>query len=77
MQNVKRGAVQYALIINEQEHDKTNTMTCVRPTKRLRSAWASAHSDQSLPCPHEDTSVSWLPTERTEKTLIGLGKCPG
>ena len=36
-------------------HDKTNTMA-VRPAK-IRSAWASAKSDQSLRCPHEE---SWL-----------------
>ena len=29
--------------------------------RRLRSAWASAQSDQSLPCPHEDTLGAKLP----------------
>ena len=38
--------------------------------RRLRSAWASAQSDQSLYCPHEDTWSPELPNERTAKTLI-------
>ena len=54
-----------------------------KPTKwvcaqrRLRSAWASAQSDQSLRCPHEETLDLKLPSERTAKTLIRLGGCPG
>ena len=36
----------------EPPHDKTNNMV-VRPAK-IRSAWASAQSDQSLRCPHEE-----------------------
>ena len=54
-----------------------------KPTKwvcaqrRLRSAWASAQSDQSLRCPHEETLIPKLPNERTAKTLIRLGGCPG
>ena len=42
--------------------------------QRLRSAWASAKSDQSLCCPHEE---SLGPTERTAKTLNRLGWFPG
>ena len=45
--------------------------------QRLRSAWASAQSDQSLCCPHEERLGPWLPIERTTKTLIRLGGCPG
>ena len=56
-------------------HDKTNKMV-VRPA-RLRSAWASAQSDQSLRCPHEESMGPSLPIERTAKTLIRLGECPG
>ena len=41
-------------LIFEPQHDKTNKMT-VRPV-RLRSAWASAQSDQSLHCPYEEDS---------------------
>ena len=54
-----------------------------KPTKwlcaqrRLRSAWASAQSDQSLRCPHEESLVPYLPIERTAKTLIRLGRWPG
>ena len=54
-----------------------------KPTKwvcsqrRLRSAWASAQPDQSLRCPHEESLDPELPNERTAKTLIRLGGCPG
>ena len=47
-----------------------------KPTKwmcaqrRLRSAWASAQSDQSLRCPPEETLGPYLPIELTAKTLI-------
>ena len=44
---------------------------------RFRSAWASAQSDQSLLCPHEESLGPKLPIERTAKTLIRLGGCPG
>ena len=50
-----------------------------KPTKRLctqrrlRSAWASAPSDQSLRCPHEEALGPLLRIERTAKTLIRLG----
>ena len=40
--------------------------------RRLRSAWASAQSDQSLRCPHEESLDPWLPFERTAKTLVRL-----
>ena len=36
--------------------------------RRLRSAWASTQSHQSLRCPHGDTLIPYLPTERTVKT---------
>ena len=54
-----------------------------KPTKwvcaqrRLWLAWASAQSDQSLRCPHEETLGPLLPIERKAKTLIRLGGCPG
>ena len=38
---------------NEPSHDKTNKMACAQ--RRLRSAWACAQSDQSLPYPHEES----------------------
>ena len=37
-------------------HDKTNKMVCA-PSED-RSAWASALSDQSLRCPHEESLVT-------------------
>ena len=54
-----------------------------KPTKwlctqrRLRSAWASAQSDQSLHCQHGESLGPYLPIEHTAKTLIRLGGCPG
>ena len=45
--------------------------------RRLRSAWASAQSDQSQHCPPEAKLSPKLPIERTAKTLIRLGGCPG
>ena len=38
--------------------------------QRLRSAWASAQSDQSFRCGHEETFGPLLPNERTAKTLM-------
>ena len=51
-------------------HDTTKPTKWVCAQRRLRSAWPSAQSDQSLRCPHEETMGHWLPTERTAKTLI-------
>ena len=45
--------------------------------RRLRSALASAQSDQSLRCPPEAIVGPKLSIERTAKTLIRLGGCPG
>ena len=36
--------------------------------RRLRSAWASAQSDQRLRCPHEEALGAWLYLEHTAKT---------
>ena len=52
----------------ESPHDKTNKLMCAQ--RRLRSAWASAQSDQSLRCPPEETLGPYLPIELTAKTLI-------
>ena len=65
----------------EPRHDKNNKVS-VHPAKtqitqrRLRSAWASPQSDQSLLC------AQWVVRAqgffmRTAKTLIRLGGCPG
>ena len=48
----------------------------VRPAKSQISQ-VSAQSDQSLRCPHEETLGPQLPIERTAKTLIRPGACPG
>ena len=40
--------------------------------RRLRSAWASAQSDQNFRCPHEESLGPYLPTERASKTMIRL-----
>ena len=53
----------------EAHHDKTNTMTCAQ--RRLRSAWASAQSDQSSLC------AQWTAKDsrflQTGKSLTRLG----
>ena len=41
--------------------------------QRLRSAWASAQFDQSLPCSPEESLGPKLPTECTPKSLISPG----
>ena len=51
----------------EPPRDKPTMWLCAQ--RRLRSAWASAQSDQSLCCPHEERLQ---PIERTAKAL----KCP-
>ena len=54
-----------------------------KPTKwvcaqrRLSSAWASAQSDQSFRCPHEESLGLKLPIKRISKTLVRLGGCSG
>ena len=60
---------------NDPPHDKTNKMTCVQ--QRLRSAWASAQSDQSLHCALNRQLRTQGFFMRTAKTLIRLGRCPG
>ena len=70
-----------SLLLSSSHIQVSRDMT--RPTKwmcaqrRLRSAWASAQSDQSLRCPHEESLGPNLPIKRTAKTLIRLGGCPG
>ena len=54
----------------EPPHDKPTIWLCAQ--RRLRSAWASAQSDHSLRCPHEERLEPYLPIERTAKAL----KCP-
>ena len=54
-----------------------NQQNTVCAQRRLRSAWASAQSDQSLRCPHEGSLGPYVPIEHTAKRLIRLGGCPG
>ena len=58
-------------------HDMAKPTKWVYAQQRLRSAWASAQSDQSLHC----ALNGYLRTQsffmRTEKTLIRLSGCPG
>ena len=57
--------------------DMTKTTKWLCAQRKLRSAWASAQSDQSHRCLHEESLCPYLPTEHTAKTLIRLGRCPG
>ena len=52
------------LRVLEPPHDKIDM--CAQ--QRLSSAWASAQSNQSIRCPHEETLGPQLPIERTAKT---------
>ena len=58
-------------------HDMTKRTKWVYAQRTLRSAWASAQSDQSLRC----VLSGYLRTQafymQTAKTLIRLGGCPG
>ena len=45
--------------------------------RRLKSACASAQSDQNLCCPHEETLHPWLSRMRTTKIPIRLRECAG
>ena len=47
------------------------------PQRRLRSAWASAQSDQSFRCPHGSSLDPLPPFMRVAKSLNRLGKCQG
>ena len=60
---------------SDMSRDMTKPTKWLRVQRRLRSAWASAQSDRSLRCPHEESLVPYLPIERTAKTLIRLGGC--
>ena len=64
-------------VSNYTSRDMTKPTKWVCAQRRLRSACASAQSDRSLRCPHEEPLGLYLPIERTAKTLIRLGGCPG
>ena len=64
-------------ICTDLSRDMTKPTKWVCAQRRLRSAWASAQSDQSIRC----ALNGWLNTQcfftQTAKTLIRLGGCPG
>ena len=57
----------------ERKKEKQNGMCAHR---RLRSAWASAQSDQSFRCPHEESLDPYLPFERTVEDSDQTGRMP-
>ena len=67
--NIRRGRFAFVDIGNGRGWGKppctTKPTTCAQ--RRLGSAWASAQSDQSLRCPHEESLGPWLPFECTAK----------
>ena len=71
--NLGWGRERLSDVVYFMSRDMTKPTKWVCAQRRLRSAWASAQSDQSLRCPHEETLGPWLSIERTAKTLI----CPG
>ena len=56
--------------------DTTNPTKWACAQRKLRSAWASAKSDQSLRCPMKKAWVLSYPLS-TQRSLIRLGGCPG
>ena len=58
-------------------HKRQNQQNDMCAQQRLKSAWASAQSEQSLRCPPEESLGLKPSIERTAKTLIRLGECPG
>ena len=67
----------WPFIVTYLSRDMTKPTKWLCAQRRLRPAWASTQSDQSLRCPHEESLGPYLPVERTAKTLIRLGGCPG
>ena len=70
------GSAKLKQYMYEPAHDKTNK-NGMSAQRRLRSAWVSAQSDQSLRCPHEESLGRKVPIERTARALIRLGGWPG
>ena len=64
-------------------HLMTKPTKWVCAQRRLRSAWASAQSDQSLRCPHEETlgslATHWAHSEDSDQPghPTSLIRCPG
>ena len=64
-----------SIIQSQISRDMTKPTKWLCSQRRLRSAWASAQSDQGRRCPHEESLGPYLPIKRTAKTLIRLGGC--
>ena len=56
------------LFVSKWAPSQLNQQNDLCAQRRLRSAWASAQSDQCLHWPHEETLGPQLPIERTAKT---------
>ena len=60
--------MQITIAARNMSRDMTKSTMWLCAKRRLRSAWASAQSDQSFRCPHEESFRPWLPIEHTAKT---------
>ena len=84
-ESLQPNSTPYLKLQTGKEHKERQQVSrdMTKPTKwlctqwRLRSAWASAQSYQTLRCPHEESLDLYLPIKRTAKSLIRLGRCPG
>ena len=77
LDKLRNNPVLLGKVKDHMSRDMTKPTKWLCAQRRLRSAWASAQSDQSLRCPHEESLGPQLPIKRTAKTLIRLGGCPG
>ena len=64
--NYTVGALHFCCEVMSRDMTKPTKWVCAQ--RRLRSAWASALSDQSLHCSHEESFGPELPIKRTAKT---------
>ena len=65
--NLQQIILLYVSKINKWASSWQNQQNDLCAQRRLRSAWASAQSDQSLRCPHEESLDPQLPIEHTAK----------
>ena len=56
---------------------RENVLSDICAQRRFKSACASAHSVQSLRCPHEESLHPWLSKKHPENNLIRLRKYTG
>ena len=62
---------------NYKSHNVIKIPSDMFAQRRLKKACASAHSDQSLCCPHVETLHPWLSKMRPIKILVRLHECAG